>query len=55
MKVLRCHVLPWLKANYPSGHYVWTQNGAPSHTSKLAQDFAQGILPISGLQTTGHP
>ncbi|QQP40005.1 Uncharacterized protein FKW44_013893, partial [Caligus rogercresseyi] len=26
-------------ANYPSGHYVWTQDGAPSHTSKLAQDF----------------
>ncbi|QQP40721.1 Uncharacterized protein FKW44_014866 [Caligus rogercresseyi] len=39
VKVLRCHVLPWLKANYPSGHYVWTQNGAPSHTPKLAQDF----------------
>ncbi|QQP41696.1 Transposable element tcb1 transposase, partial [Caligus rogercresseyi] len=39
VKVLRYHVLPWLKANYPSGQYVWTQDEAPSHTSKLAQDF----------------
>ncbi|QQP37170.1 Uncharacterized protein FKW44_017363, partial [Caligus rogercresseyi] len=39
VKVLKYHVSSWLKANYPSGHYVWTQDRAPSHTSKLAQDF----------------
>ncbi|QQP36806.1 Uncharacterized protein FKW44_022006 [Caligus rogercresseyi] len=55
VKVLRYHVLPWLKANYPSGHYVWTQDGAPSHTSKLTRTSAQETLPISGQQTTGHP
>ncbi len=25
-KVLRYHVLPWLKANYRDGNYVWTQD-----------------------------
>ncbi|QQP48981.1 Uncharacterized protein FKW44_009476, partial [Caligus rogercresseyi] len=38
-KVLRYTVLPWLKANYPEGNYVWTQDGAPSHTSDLCQKF----------------
>jgi hypothetical protein len=32
-KVLRYHVLPWLKANYPKGNYVWSQGSAPSHTA----------------------
>ncbi|QQP53087.1 Uncharacterized protein FKW44_005431, partial [Caligus rogercresseyi] len=38
-KVLRYTVLPWLKANYPEGKYVWTQDGAPSHTSDLCPKF----------------
>jgi transposase len=38
-KVLRYHVLPWLKANYPEGNYVWTQDGAPCHTAKKVQQF----------------
>ncbi|QQP35032.1 Transposable element tcb2 transposase [Caligus rogercresseyi] len=29
----------YYKANYPEGNYVWTQNGAPSHTSELCQKF----------------
>ena len=33
---LSCH--GW-KANYPNRNYTWTQDGAPAHTSKLAQDF----------------
>ena len=33
-RVLRYTVLPWLKANYPEGNYVWTQDGAPPHTAK---------------------
>lgn len=40
-KVLRYNILPWLKANYPAGNYVWTQDGAPAHTSKKAQVFCQ--------------
>ncbi|QQP52624.1 Uncharacterized protein FKW44_004830, partial [Caligus rogercresseyi] len=38
-KVLRYTVLPWLKAKYPEGNYVWTQDGVPSHTSDLCQKF----------------
>ncbi|QQP36795.1 Uncharacterized protein FKW44_021994, partial [Caligus rogercresseyi] len=38
-KVLKYTVLTWLKANYPEGNYVWTQNGASSHTSDLCQKF----------------
>jgi len=40
-KVLRYHVLPWLKANYPEGNYVWTQDGAPCHTAKKVQKFCK--------------
>ncbi len=36
-KVLRYHVLPWLKANYREGNYVWTQDGASCHTPKKVQ------------------
>ncbi|QQP36906.1 Uncharacterized protein FKW44_022142 [Caligus rogercresseyi] len=38
-KVLRYTVLLWLKANYPEGKYVWTQDGAASHASDLYQKF----------------
>jgi hypothetical protein len=40
-KVLRYHVLPWLKANYPEGNYVWSQDGAPSHTANKVQKFCK--------------
>lgn len=40
-KVLRYTVLHWLKPNYPEGNYVWTQDGAPAHTSVRAQIFCQ--------------
>lgn len=40
-KVLRYHVLPWLKANYPKGNYVWTQDGAPAHKSAKVQKFCK--------------
>lgn len=40
-KVLRYVVLPWIKATYPDGNYVWTQDGAPCHTSKKNQDFCR--------------
>ncbi|QQP51543.1 Uncharacterized protein FKW44_012949 [Caligus rogercresseyi] len=44
-KVLRYTVLPWLKANYPQGNYVWKQDGAPSHTSNLWQKFCSTNMP----------
>ncbi|XP_014772885.1 uncharacterized protein LOC106871098 [Octopus bimaculoides] len=40
-KTLRYQVLPWLKANYPDGNYVWTQDGAPAHTARNIQDFCK--------------
>jgi len=40
-KVLRYHVLPWLKTHYPAGNYVWTQDGAPCHTAKKVQQFCK--------------
>lgn len=43
-KGLRYHVLPWLKANYPAGTYVFTQDGAPCHTSKKVQDFCRANM-----------
>ncbi|QQP48684.1 Uncharacterized protein FKW44_009066, partial [Caligus rogercresseyi] len=43
-KVLRYTVLLWLKANYPEGKYVWTQDGAASHASDLYQKFCTAIM-----------
>ncbi len=40
-KVLRYHVLPWLKTNYREGNYVWSQESAPCHTSKKVQKFCK--------------
>lgn len=40
-RVLRFNVLPWIKANYPQGNYVWQQDGAPAHTSARIQDFCK--------------
>ena len=39
VSVLRTNILPWIHANYPGRQYVWQQDGAPAHTSKLAQAF----------------
>ena len=40
-RVLRYTVLPWLKANYPEGNYVWQQDGAPAHNSAKCQKFCE--------------
>ncbi|XP_059096778.1 uncharacterized protein LOC131891263 [Tigriopus californicus] len=40
-KVLRYHMLPWIKSNYPEGDYVWQQDSAPSHNSTWCQMFFQ--------------
>ncbi len=38
-KILRYKVLPWLRATYPSGNYVFQQDGAPAHKSNKVQNF----------------
>ncbi|QQP55379.1 Uncharacterized protein FKW44_008535 [Caligus rogercresseyi] len=43
-KVLRWTVLPWLRTTYPDKNYTWTQDGAPSHTSKKVQDFCRAHM-----------
>lgn len=40
-KVLKHKVLDWLKSNYPTDNYVWTQDGAPAHTAKKVQKFCE--------------
>ncbi|QQP49660.1 Uncharacterized protein FKW44_012595 [Caligus rogercresseyi] len=40
-KVLRYTVLPWFKKNYPTGNYVWQQDGAPSHMAAKNQKFCK--------------
>ncbi|QQP42163.1 Uncharacterized protein FKW44_016742, partial [Caligus rogercresseyi] len=49
--ILRYTVLPWLKAIYPEGNYVWTQDGAPSHTSDLCQKFCSANMAHFGRRT----
>jgi hypothetical protein len=34
-------VLPFVQQTFANGPYIFTQDGAPSHTSKRAQDFCQ--------------
>ena len=43
-RVLRYHILPWIKANYPQGNYVWQQDGAPSHISVKNQTFCKNNM-----------
>ena len=40
-KLLRYHIVPWLKANYPNGNYVFQQDGAPSHNSEKCQNYCR--------------
>lgn len=34
-------VKPWLSRAYPEGNYTWTQDGAPSHTSRKTQEWCR--------------
>ncbi|QQP49444.1 Uncharacterized protein FKW44_010123 [Caligus rogercresseyi] len=43
-KVLRYKVLPWLKSTFPRNNYVFTQDGAPAHTSKKVQEICKGNM-----------
>ena len=35
------NILPWIKANYLQGNYVWQQDGAPAHISEKTQKFCK--------------
>ena len=41
MKVLRYHVIPWIRRNYPKGNYVWQQDGAPAHKPIKTQQYLE--------------
>lgn len=43
LKMLEEHLLPWLTASFPDG-YVFTQDGAPSHTSNVTQQWCKAQL-----------
>ena len=39
IKVLKTHVLPWLKKAYPRGNYVFQQDGARPHTANKTREW----------------
>ncbi len=41
LDVLTNVVKPWLDENYPQGNYVWQQDSAPAHKSKICQAFCK--------------
>ena len=43
-KLLRYNVLPWLKATYPNGNYVFQQDSAPAHKAKITQEWMKRNL-----------
>ena len=44
IQVMKDHVIPWIKANYPRDSYVWQQDGAPAHTAIRTQQILQKEL-----------
>ena len=45
VKVLRDVVKPWMDGVAAGRHYVFQQDGAPAHNSKMAQDWCAANLP----------
>ena len=43
-RLLRYNVLPWLKATYPAGNYVFQQDSAPAHKAKTTQEWMKRNL-----------
>ncbi len=46
VKVLRDVVKPWMDGVAAGRHYVFYQDDAPAHNSKLAQDWCAANLPV---------
>lgn len=44
VRVMRTHVLPWLKRAYPDGNYVFQQDGAPAHTAEKSRRWLKNNL-----------
>ena len=44
IKVMEDDVKLWLAADYPKDNYVWQQDRAPGHTSKLTQTWCANNL-----------
>ena len=42
--VMETVVKPWIDANYPDGGYVWQQDSAPSHKSRMVQTWCASHL-----------
>ena len=42
--LLRYNVLPWLKATYPNGNYVFQQDSAPTHKANTTQEWMKRNL-----------
>ena len=41
--LLKENILPWASASFPNG-YIFTQDGARSHTSKITQQWCKANL-----------
>lgn len=44
VRMLQLHVIPWIRANYKPGTFVFQQDGAPAHTAAATQAFLRGAL-----------
>ncbi len=44
LHILGEEVLPWVAENYGDGPLVFQQDGAPSHTANLVQDYCQSMF-----------
>lgn len=55
--LLKTKVIPWLWENYPDGQFVFQQDGAPAHTSRVTQAFLQSEIPFwpAGLWPPSSP
>ena len=48
-RMLSQTVIPTLDRTYGKGNYVWVQDGAPSHTSKVVQNYLSNKLGSGGF------
>ncbi len=48
-KLMQYKILPLLDSTYGKGKYVWTQDGASCHTSKVVQEYLTNRLGSSGF------
>uniref|UniRef100_A0A0K2UWG6 Uncharacterized protein n=1 Tax=Lepeophtheirus salmonis TaxID=72036 RepID=A0A0K2UWG6_LEPSM len=57
-KAFMYHVLTWLKSTFPRSNYLFTQGGAPTHTSQRCIISEGRTWLASGRPTSGlrpHP